>query len=399
METKKMPEVTNFFAHGSRWVRADFHLHTRRDKEFKDSGSEQDFVSRYVAALKQADIQIGVITNHNKFDRDEFKALRKAAKKEDIYLIAGVELSVKDGRNGIHTLVIFHEGWVDNSENEDYINSFLGVTFAGRSGYDNSNARSNHDLLETLRELDKFEKDYLLIFAHVEENSGLWEALDGGRITELGKNELFRFRTAAFQKVRTRDKKEKVKGWFGTWYPSEVEGSDPKAMDEIGRGEPTFIKVGYFTFEAVQFSLKPEADRLSNKAIQRQVHSWVRSVSFEGGILDGKRIDLSDEMNCLIGIRGSGKSAVLECLRFSLELPLPEFSEELELKYKQDLVRFALGSGGKVVVEVEDGQGQHYEIRRILNERSDVYFDGGLRPGVRIPLKNPLFFGQKELVK
>jgi len=46
-----------------------------------------------------------------------------------------------------------------------------------------------------------------------------------------------------------------------------------------------------------------------------------------------------------------------------------------------------------------DAQGQHFEIRRILNERADVYFDGELRPGVRIPLKNPLFFGQKELVK
>lgn len=394
-----MAENITFFAHGSRWVRADFHLHTRRDKEFEDAGTEQDFVARYVAALKQADIRVGVITNHNKFDREEFKALRKAAKKENIYLMPGVELSVKDGRNGIHTLVIFHEDWVDNRANEDYINSFLGVTFAGQTGYDHTNARSNHDLMETIRELDKFERDYLFIFAHVEEGNGLWGAFDGGRIIELGKNELFCSRTAAFQKVRTQDKREKVKGWLGTWYPSEVEGSDPKAMDEIGRGELTFIKIGAFTFEAVQFALKPAADRLSDKVIQRQVHSWVRSVSFEGGILDGKRIDLSDEMNCLIGIRGSGKSAVLECLRFALELPLPESTEELDLKYKQDLVRFALGSGGKMVVEVEDAQGQRYEIRRILNERADIYFDRELRPGVRIPLKNPLFFGQKELVK
>lgn len=394
-----MLERGNFFSHGSRWIRADFHLHTRRDKEFKDMGSEKDFVTRYIAEIKKAEIRVGIITNHNKFDREEFKALRKEAKQEDIYLMPGVELSVKDGRNGVHTLIIFHEDWIDNRENTDYINSFLGLTFAGQTGYDNSNARSNHDLLETFRELDKFEKEYLLIFAHVEDDSGLWVALDGGRITELGKNELFRFRTAAFQKVRTRDKREKVKSWFGTWYPSEVEGSDPKVMNEIGRGEPTFIKMGAFTFEAVQFALKPGADRLSDKAIQKQVHSWVRSVSFEGGILDGKRLDLSDEMNCLIGIRGSGKSAILECLRFALELPLPESTEELDLKYKQDLVRFALGSGGKVVVHLEDAQGRHFEVRRILNERADIYFDGELRPGVHIPLKNPLFFGQKELVK
>jgi chromosome segregation protein len=394
-----MPEGTSFFAHGSGWVRADFHLHTRRDKEFKDTGTEQDFITRYIGALKKVDIRVGVITNHNKFDREEFKALRKAAKKESIYLVPGVELSVKDGRDGIHTLVVFEEDWIDNRENADHINGFIGLTFASQTGYDNSNARSNHDLMQTIRELDKFEKDYMLIFAHVEEQNGLWGGLDGGRIIELGQNELFRSRTVAFQKVRTRDTREKVKGWLDAWYPSEVEGSDPKAIDEIGHGQPTFIKIGAFTFAALQFALKPGAERLSDKAVQKQDHSWVRSVRFEGGILDGKLIDLSDEMNCLIGIRGSGKSAVLECLRFALELPLPESTEELDQTYKRELVRFALGSGGKIVAEVEDAQGRHYEIRRILNERMDLYFDGELRPGVRPPPKNPLFFGQKELVK
>ena len=392
-----MAEETTFFAHGSRWVRADFHLHTRKDKEFKDAGSEQDFVSRYIAALKQANIHMGVITNHNKFDREEFKALRKAAKKENVYLLPGVELSIRDGSNGIHTLVVFHEDWIDNRENADYINSFLGLTFAGQTSYDNSNARSNHDLLATIRELDKLEKDYLLIFAHVEADNGLWGGLNGDRITELGRNELFRSRTDAFQKVRTHDLRLKVQGWLGGWYPAEVEGSDPKSMDEIGRGEKTFIKMGAFTFEAVQFALKPGADRLSGEAVQMQAHSWVRSVRFEGGMLGGGRVDFSSEMNCLIGVRGSGKSAVLECLRYALEYPIDEATEDL--KYKQELVRFALGSGGKVVVEAEDAQGRRYEIRRILNERSDVYFEGDLKPGVKIPVKNPLFFGQKELVK
>lgn len=394
-----MPEQASFFIHGNRWVRADFHLHTRRDKEFKDTGAEQDFVARYVAALKQANIHVGVVANHNKFDRDEFRALRKAAREEDIYLMPGVELSVQDGRNGIHTVVLFHEEWVDNRENADHINTFLVATFAGQTGYDNNNARSNHDILQTIRELDKFGKDYALVFAHVEEPNGLWHGLDGGRITELGRQEVFRCRTAAFQKVRTRDTTAKVKSWLNDWYPAEVEGSDPKAVAEVGRGEKTFIKIGAFTFEAVQFALKPGAARLSAKAVPSQAHSWVRSIRFEGGILDGKRMDLSEELNCLIGIRGSGKSAVLECLRFALELPLPEPTDELDSTYKQDLVRFALGSGGKVVVEAEDAQGRPYEIRRILNERADVYFDGEVRPGVRIPIKNPLFFGQKELVK
>jgi hypothetical protein len=394
-----MPTETELFVHGSRWVRADFHLHTRGDREFSDTGDERDFVTRYVAALKQADIRVGVITNHNKFDREEFIALRKAAGKDDIYLMPGVELSVKDGANGIHTLVVFHDDWIQNQEQKDFINSFLSVTFGGQANYDKMNSRSNHDLLETIRELDKFERDYLLIFAHVEAENGLWNGLKGGRITELRQSELFTVRTAGFQKVRTRDLREKVKGWLGGWYPAEVEGSDPKAMDEIGRGEKTFLKIGAFTFEAIQFALKPAAERVAGNEPPPQVHSWVRSIRFEGGVLDGKRFDFSDQLNCLIGIRGSGKSAVLETLRYALELPCDE--SVADWKYKQDLVRFALGSGGKVLVEAEDAQGRGYEVRRILNERADVYFENRLRPGVRITetvVRKPLFFGQKELV-
>ena len=401
MDDNPMTDHEQFFEHGSRWVRADYHQHTRRDREFKDDGGENDFVARYVKALKCADIRVGVIANHNKFDRDEFKALRKAAVKENIHLLPGLELSVRDGSNGIHTLVIFSDEWVVNQERTDYVNSFLGVTFAGQSNYDNSNARSNHDLLETIRELDKFGKDYFLIFAHVEADNGLYGpgGLQGGRLQELAGNELFRERTAAFQKVRTRDLKQKVQGRLGGWWPSEVEGSDPKAMSEIGRGEKTFIKIGAFTFEAVQFALKPGADRLCSQEITPRPHSWVQAIRFEGGILDGRRIPFSPEMNCLIGIRGSGKSAVLECLRYALELPMPESSDEVDLNYKEGLVRFTLKSGGKVVVEAQDAQGRMFEIRRILNQRKDVYYDGELRPGVSIPVKNPLFFGQKELVK
>lgn len=42
----------------AKWVRADFHLHTHADKEFKYSGDENSFVADYVAALEQADIRL-----------------------------------------------------------------------------------------------------------------------------------------------------------------------------------------------------------------------------------------------------------------------------------------------------------------------------------------------------
>lgn len=103
------PEI---FKHGSTWLRADFHLHTKADKEFSFTGEENSFVADYIAGLEAAGIQIGVIANHNKFDKDEFKALRKKAKKKDIHLLPGVELSVNDGSNGIHMLIVFSDQWL-----------------------------------------------------------------------------------------------------------------------------------------------------------------------------------------------------------------------------------------------------------------------------------------------
>jgi len=117
--TGNLETHSSVFEHGSAWLRADFHMHTLADKEFSHSKSPNFFVSDYVAALKSAGIRVAVITNHNKFDREEFKNLAKLARKEEIFLLPGLELSVKDGSNGIHMLVVFSDEWISNRANEN----------------------------------------------------------------------------------------------------------------------------------------------------------------------------------------------------------------------------------------------------------------------------------------
>jgi hypothetical protein len=191
-------------------------LHTKADKEFTYECEENQFVTQFVEKLKQASIGIGAITNHNKFDCGEFKALRKKALKQDIFLLPGVELSVSDGANGIHLLVIFSDAWISNGD--DHINPFLTASFAGKtpSQYENENGRSSDSLLETLKKLQNYHKDFFVIFAHVEQKSGLWKEMQGGRLQELGANPLFRQYTLGFQKVRTDDDRQKVKQWLIT---------------------------------------------------------------------------------------------------------------------------------------------------------------------------------------
>lgn len=217
--------------HGAQWVRADFHPHTRNDKEFRYDGEEERFVASYVDALGAAGTRLAVITNHNKFDLDEFKALR--ARKSVIGVLPGVELSVKDGANGVHTLVVFSDDWL--ADGQDYINQFVGVAFAGRvpAQYEQENGRSNDDLVDTLKKLECYNRDFFIIFAHVEANGGLWKEISGGRMGELAAEPLIQKYALGFQKVRTHDKPDavcrtKVKGWWHEHYPAEVEGSDAK---------------------------------------------------------------------------------------------------------------------------------------------------------------------------
>lgn len=389
-----IPEV---FQHGTAWVRADFHMHSLADKEFSYSGSPASFSSDYVAALKAAGIRVAVITNHNKFDRDEFKTLFKAAKKEEIFLLPGLELSVKDGSNGIHMLVVFSNDWISNKENTDHVKTFLSVTFAAQANFETENGRSNHDLNETIRELDKFDRDYFLVCAHVEANNGLWGGLSGGRIAELGKSELFRQRCLGFQKVRTNDTRVQVKTWLQDWYPAELEGCDCKSIEGIGKGKPLYLKIGAFTFESVKFALLDKANRVAAE-VPKQEHSYVRRVRFEGDKLDGRIIDLSPELNTFIGIRGSGKSTIIESLRYVLDIPFGKNAADRE--YKENSVKNALGSGGKVTLTAIDRHGNEYEVRRIVGEQSDVYVNGNLQPGINIRetvLHKPIYFGQKDL--
>ena len=389
------------FKHGSVWLKADFHLHTKADKEFKYSGENNAFVGEYIAQLKNKSISVGVITNHNKFDQSEYAALSKKARKEEILLLPGVELSVNDGANGIHVLVVFSQQWLEGGN--DYINPFISSMFPGKATaeYEQENGRSDKNILSVIEELEKVNRDYFLVFAHVEQRSGLWQEMKGGKISDIAtkRYSALRQRTLGFQKVRTNDDRVKVKQWLGDWYPAEVEGSDAKAIDQLGnKKEETWLKLGDYTFEAVKYALADHSHRVSSSKPTICQRSFIKSIAFEGGILNGQQINFSSELNALIGIRGSGKSSVLEAVRYVLDIPFGD--KTIDKPYKNSLVGHTLASGGKVTLQAVDKYGQEYTIKRRLNEQAEVFVNDELQPGIAIRetiIHKPIYFGQKDL--
>jgi predicted ATPase len=394
------------FETGSKWLRADFHLHTRADKEFIYTKDENDFISDYIQGLKKADIRLGVITNHNKFNLGEFKALRKAAHKEEICLLPGVELSVNEGSSGVHVLVVFNpDEWIKSDS--DLIDPFISSMFPGKTKfeYENENANSDKNLIDTIEELNKRNLDYFIVFAHVEENKGLWKEVKGAKLNPFFTEEryaLLKEKCLGFQKVRTHDVAErpcrlKIQGWLGNWYPAEIEGSDCKKIEDIGKGKTTYLKLGSFNFEAVKHALLNYKSRVRD-SIPEVKHSYIQKINFTEGVgsLSSQIINFSAALNTLIGIRGSGKSSLIEVLRYALDLP----AGDSDKKYKNDLIERALGSSGKLILNLIDCHNQEYEIHKIKDQSSDIYLNGTKISGISIKdtiIRNPIYFGQKDL--
>lgn len=404
-----MDKHLEIFKNGSSWLRADFHLHTKADKEFIYSENINYFSKNYIDQLKNENIKVGVITNHNKFDLTEFKELRKNAKKEEIYLIPGIEFSITDGAKGIHLLIVFCDKWIFNSENENYIAQFLNSSFIGVSNpstppYPNS----NFSLQETYKTLNTFNKDYFFVLAHIDDSNGLFTELKGRNLDSFIKSEPFVKKVLGLQKTRSFDNQKRISEIIEeeTKIPAYVEGSDNAAKGILGIGngneikeetQKTYLKLGAYNFEAIKYALLDKDFRQSNSLIS-PTNGYIKSISFNGGKLDGTTIHLNHSMNNLIGIRGSGKSSILEAIRYALDIDLTE-KQNADFEYKNDLVNALLGSGGKTTCILVDDQGVEYRTEKILGDRTNIYIGKELQLGLKTNaiVKKPIYFGQKDL--
>lgn len=380
------------FENGIDIVKVDFHMHTNGDKEFKYVGDPEYYISEYIQQLVDNEISIGIITNHNKFVKEEYDKLRKTGKRKGCCILPGVELSVKEGANGVHTLIVFKpEDWLCNGTNN--IEIFLNEVFRDTPNRENENTRCKYDLPGVMEILERYNSDFFIVFAHVEQPSGIIHECNGGLIKTLAAYPWFRRRVLGIQKVRTRDDIKKFEEHLGYKLPY-LEGSDCKNIKAIGKGNSvTFVKLGALSFDALKFALRAGTERLYAEKTEPG-HSYIKQIDFQGGILNGCSIGLSANLNTFIGIRGSGKSAVIEVLRYVLSLPATVDSE-----YKNELVKYVLGSGGVAIVHVVDKYGKEYQVKRIFGENTYVFDLDGNNLGIDCSsiISNPVYFGQGDL--
>jgi ABC-type Mn2+/Zn2+ transport system ATPase subunit len=395
------------FPDGSKYLKADLHLHTKADKEFKCAISDEtNFAEKYVNELKEKGIKIGAITNHNKFEHDEFQLLNAMAIKEDIFLLPGIELSVNDGKRGMHTLIIFAPEDTEKDANDtSKIETFLTFAFGSDPRFDDAGnpTRCNLNLDATIEKLDELKCHYFIILAHASTKCGFFKELEGGRIKDFLKSGYFRKQIVACQDTGESSQSTFLNSWVKevatetgqdeiSFIPAFISASDPKKIEEVG-ARYSNIKIGEYSFDAVKFSLMNPELRISDELPQID-YPYIKRVRVETDrAMSAIDIYLNPDMNNLIGIRGSGKSALLEAIRYALELDAREDRE-----YKDELLeKYAIGSGGKITLEILVS-GQVYRIERIMGERPKVYRDDEYIPNLYpSSISHVVYYGQKDI--
>ncbi len=374
-----LPEV----AVGAAWRCVDLHLHSPGVHSFKLDAADtiqtvegkRAIVQRYVEALARAGVDLAVITDYQGVREPWFTAIRDAAAPMGMTVLPGAEMSIgHGGGKGFHLLLICSpetppERIDDAIRAQD---SGIDALYVGRQQHSDVNLRGSvDDCLRIIRD----QLGCAVIAAHANDQNGVLRALGPDHTARLIKTGL----------IDAVDQCENICVRLqGTGVLSRERldslactlSSDPKSIADIGaktttdgRRRLTWIKLSNIDAEAIKLALHDPQTRVMTRPPDPARHARVRSMEVDGGFLDGLILRFNDDLTTLIGGRGAGKSAILETLRYCLDVsPYTDQSERLSL------VRHAIGSGGRVrlVIDRPGPQPQQYEVTRVLDQQPRV---------------------------
>ena len=301
---------------GARWWKFDFHTHTPASTDFKDRDGMTH--ESWLKAFMDKEIDCVAITDHN--SGEWIDGLKKElAKLEEnkpnwyrpLYLFPGVEISAN---GGVHILAIF-----GCDKNKGDIDGLLGaVGYSGTKG--ESDAVTDKSITEVVDEIAK--RGGIPIPAHVDKKKGLFPQFQGPTLKRVLENKniyAMELRDSNYQKPQLyTDKKVQ-------W--TEVNGSDTHSFSENRFGTFTWIKMDEPpSIDGLELAL---IDGVAS--VNRNMHDdpnlppeyFIEDLE----ICKAKYIGRSKPLNCqfspflntIIGGRGSGKSTLMEFMRFALE--------------------------------------------------------------------------------
>ena len=352
--------------------------------------SEAEYNEAIVEVCLEIGIEVIGVTDHYRVQQST--SLVQAARAAGLWAFSGFEAVTKDG---VHFLCLF------DPEKDDVLERYI-----GECGIHDTDAASPTGSLDSVELLARSKTwGAICIAAHVAAKGGLLKKLSGQTRMNVWKSpELLACALPgpvddAPQNIRpileNKDAQHKRARRLAIVNASDI--YDPKCLKKDGAS--CFIKMSNVSVEAFrQAFLDPESRIRLHSHPQPEPHAEFLAITWEGGFLDDTSVHFNENLNVLVGGRGTGKSTMIESMRYVLGLdPLGEEAR----KAHEGVIRHVLRSGTKISLLVLSHRPdeRYYTIERSVPNPPIVKDETGevlmlsprdVIPGVEV-------FGQHEI--
>ena len=297
----------------------DLHVHSPTSHDFGDKTITAENIIEHAQKIGLDAI---AITDHNTVDFID--TAKEAAQKKGFTIFPGVEISCGGSLNGsIHVIALF-----DPSKTKDDLQKVLGKLDIKGKGEDSLTARSVSDVVDIVREAGG-----LPILAHANSTHGALSDIKGNPRTEIVKNKnllAVEATSGDFQKQEGKRLIDYLNGKDATYQRklAVYKSSDNRSPDDKGHclstigSSYTHFRMGELTIESLRQCFEDPDSRIVQDYETTKInpeHPRIEKLSITGGFLDGQEIEFSPSMNSVIGGTGTGKSLIVEFLRFAFD--------------------------------------------------------------------------------
>jgi len=346
---------------GARFFRCALHVNpydyiVRHNKQ-RAFSNESDYNAAMVEACRRVGIKVIAINDHQRCSTGQ--SLAEAFRSAGILVFPGAEVETKEG---VHMLLLF-----EPNSSWERCNGILGD--CGIHDQSNPPTAIKYDVHELMRESAKW--NCICIAAHVASEKGLLQVLDNqARVAAWKSKHLLVCSLPGPAEDAPQNLKpillNKNPDYFRDRPVAVINAQDVSSPDDLEKpGSSCWIKMSNVTFEGLRQAFLDPASRIRLASDPSpEEHTEFIAMTWQGGFLDGAAIHLNENLNVLIGGRGTGKSTIIESVRYVLGMePLGEEA----LKAHSGIIRQVLRSGTKISMLVRS---YHPDKRHYLIERT-----------------------------
>ncbi len=344
---------------GAHWIRAALQVnpyaYKGKNAPSASFSSEDDY---YKALLDECELlRIGLIAITDHWCVDSAEGLINASTERGIVALPGFEASSTEG---VHILVIFESGTELST-----VNAAIGACGVQPGCANGTTGISFKKILEKMTDLGA-----LVIPAHVNvANSGMLTGRSGMPLVAMVKDPNLHAISITPSQADGTDQSVIVSGTkpYDRHHPLAVIYADdimrPDQLKAVGA--TSWFKVSSSRVESLKLAVRTPQTRVSLTDPTGAPRILLRAISWTGGFLDGVSIPISSDLTALIGGPGTGKSTVIESLRYALGLtPIGKDATRDHKSFVDKVLRS--GTIVKVDVEVVSPTPSRFTIERVV---------------------------------